>query len=694
MKRVYYRPAALLRGFTVSTESGKILDPDHTSALETPLDESQVSDERPKISSKKLPKATKAQMEAVKRSAQEAGEVLDREQEDSVMNLAQALDEINEGEALAHLDTRLSFIERQVERLTARRDEADRGFQGELAIMRARIEDTLEAVGSTAEEQRGSWISLEKRVSGLVADQDSRSTEVLDSLRADLVALVQEATKKLEKTEARVRGEAKALEGNLEERVRSVLEGLGDNRNLVEESLAELDVRLKEAAETQEARSLEISEAALAKVAEAQAEVVAASSRLSDQAKELDSQVADRIGQLGHDLQSKVETLAGALGSLRTTNSELKAQIEGYASNLQEQLDSERRETDARISESQADLRLETHQLNNRLDEMVEKMADVLELAQKDFIEKIRASEEKSAGAAIHLESLINQVRRQTAAGEQEFSNSLSSMAEEFSAARIRLEELAGKVASTEARRSTERGSADVALESIASRMELVETRLREIVEEVVAKHATRLEVLTSQVANITDTEVQAEERTGAVEYLSRKFAELTERVDEVATRTNMLVRNASRGSAGALPANEISTKIDERLKVLETRLAALASAPKQEALPAIFIQRLESLEKALSGMASAEAQGAEGLEARLASLEAAASVQSRPRPEAVPSDVTGRVDALERTITNIPQTLGARQAEILARLEELEKRSTSQPGQTILPDKRNKRRW
>ncbi|HVF12680.1 MAG TPA: hypothetical protein VNA87_06305 [Actinomycetota bacterium] len=670
------------------------MDPEHASALETPLDESQVSDERPKISSSKLPKATKAQMDAVKRSAQEAGEVLDREQEDSVMNLAQALDEINEGEALAHVDTRLSFIERQVERLTARRDEADRGFQGELAIMRARIEDTLEAVGSTAEEQRDSWISLEKRVSGLVADQDSRSTEVLDSLRADLVALVQEATKKLEKTEARVRGEAKALEGNLEERVRSVLEGLGDNRNLVEESLAELDVRLKEAAEAQEARAAQLSEAALEKVAEAHTEIDSAAARLSEQAKQLDARVEVRFTQLGQDLESKIETISGTLGSVRSSNSELKAKIDGYASSLQESLDSERRETDARISESQADLRLETHQLNNRLDEALTRVNDLLELSGKDFIEKIRASEEKSAGAAIHLESLINQVRRQMVSGEQEFSAALTATTEEFSAVRIRLEELTGRVASTEARRTTERGSADVALESIASRMELVETRLREIVEEVVAKHSTRIEVLSSQLANITDTEVQAEERTGAVEYLSRKFAELTERVDEIATRTNILVRSASRGTAGTLPAQEIPTQMDERLKVLETRIAALASAPKQDALPASLIQRLESLERTVSGMASADVQGAEGLEARLASLEAAASTPSRPRPEPMSSDVTGRVDALERTITNIPQTLGARQAEILARLEELERKSTGQPGQTILPDKRSKRRW
>lgn len=653
-----------------------------------------MSDERPKISSSKLPKATKAQMDAVKRSAQEAGEVLDREQEDSVMNLAQALDEINEGEALAHLDTRLSFIERQVERLTARRDEADRGFQGELAIMRARIEDTLEAVGSTAEDQRDSWISLEKRVSGLVAGQDSRSTEVFDSLRADLVALVQGATKKLEKTEARVRGEAKALEGNLEERVRSVLEGLGDNRNLVEESLAELDVRLEEAAEAQEARAAQLSEAALEKVAEAHKEVDFAAARLSEQAEQLDARVEVRFTQLGQDLESKIETISGTLGSVRSSNSELKAEIEGYASSLQQRLDSERRETDARISESQADLRLETHQLNNKLDEALTRMTDLLELSAKDFIEKIRASEEKSAGAAIHLESLINQVRRQMASGEQEFSGALTAMAEEFSAVRIRLEELSGRVASTEARRTTERGSADVALESIASRMELVETRLREIVEEVVAKHSTRIEVLSSQLANITDTEVQAEERTGAVEYLSRKFSELTERVDEIATRTNLLVRSASRGPAGTLPAQEIPTQMDERLKVLETRIAALASAPKQDALPASLIQRLESLEKTVNGMASADVQGAEGLEARLASLEAAASTPSRPRPEPMSSDVTGRVDALERTITNIPQTLGARQAEILARLEELERKSTSQPGQTILPDKRNKRRW
>lgn len=681
-------------GFTLEAESGKISHPEYATALETPLDESKVSDHRPNNrASKKLPKATKAQMDAVKRSAQEAGEVLDREQEDSVMNLAQALDEINEGEALAHLDTRLSFIERQVERLTARREETDRGFQGELAIMRARIEDTLDAVGSTAAEQRDAWISLEKRVSGLVADQEGRSTEVMDALRADLVALVQKSTTNLEKTEARVRGEARALEGNLEERLRSVLEGLGDNRSLVEESLAGLEVRLKAAAEAQEAWSVQLSEAALAKVAEARVEVETASARLSEQAKELDIQVGDRMAQLGKDLEARIETISGAMGSLRASNSELRAQIEGYASTLQERLDSERRETDARISESQADLRLETHQLNNKLDDAFAKMTDLFELAQKDLIGKIRGSEEKSAGAAIHLESLIKQIRRQMVSDEQEFSAALTAMADEFSTARIRLEELSGKVASTEARRSTERGSADVALESISSRVELLETRLREIVEEVVAKHATRIEVLSSQVANITDTEVQAEERTGAVEYLSRKFAELAERVDEVATRTNLLVRGASRGAPGVLPANEISTKNDERLKVLETRMAALASAPKPDALPAIFTQRLESLEKALSGMASAEAQGAEGLEARLASLETALSAQPKPRPEPVSSDVTGRVDALERTITNIPQTLGARQAEILARLEELEKKSPGQPGQTILPDKR-KRRW
>ena len=79
------------------------------------------------------PRGTKAEIDAVKKRAEEAGRAVHREQDTSVINLAQTLGEIGERETSAHLEARLGFLERQVERLATRRDEADRAIQAELS---------------------------------------------------------------------------------------------------------------------------------------------------------------------------------------------------------------------------------------------------------------------------------------------------------------------------------------------------------------------------------------------------------------------------------------------------------------------------------------------------------------------------------------------------------------------------------
>lgn len=720
---------------------------------------------------KQKPRGTREHVESVKRNAAEAGKELDAEQAESVGQLAQALGEISEGEALAHLDSRLAFIERQVERLAARKDEADRGLQGELAVMRARVEDALEAVGSTAEQQRESLALLERRLAGVVADSERGSADVVTTLRKEIVAKVHETARRLEKLDARIRGEMAAFQDGFEERSRALAQSVTEAKVGFEEGLSEateevqgqieaIDAAFKEYSESQSqikeeiqaemeaARSRiveditarvrelegnlnELTEEAAAKVARADADVKAlmeevetraaaarenASSvsesiqeglasasyqlnrRLDEQLAEIQEQVEGERARIEMEraealkeaeaqkasLESEIEQRWSAAAAtidqaLTSDLGEIRQRIEGneakitqeleahraeveaslasdrkeseekltsdrekisrtlednraaidqslarmrsaleesqssHRENLEERLSeerqtveesmgAERREIEGRLSEWGAEVRLESQKLREAVENRSKAVAEALDVIRKELLTRIQASEEKTAGAAIRLKSLLDQQRREIVTDEQEWSGMLNEVGEELSALKIRVEELAGRVSTSEARRAAERGSSNASVESTSARLEALERRVREAVEDMVAKQGTRLEILASQVTGITETEVAAEEQVGAVDYLKRRVGEMAERVDEIVVKVNAIGRYVTKpGTAARLKGPAAAPPgLTERLTTIENAIEKL-EAKEPEPLDAGIGARLEALERAIA---------------------------------------------------------------------------------------------
>ena len=610
----------------------------------------------------RVPKATKAQLDAVRKSAEEVVEILDREQEESVSSLAQAMGEINEGEALAHLDTRLAFLERQVERLLARRDESDRGFQAELNVMRARVEDVLAAVGTTSDDQRAAISALEDRLGVQLSGQDAGSRDFVDAMRAELVELVNTAVMKLDKAEARIRGEMKAVEELSEERTRGVVEAVAEGKHMATETELKIDASLREAER---------------KVADISSRVDAAIARV-------DQSFEERMEGERQLLDQRLDLHA----------SEAETRLAAEVARLESRLDSDRREAEARTGESNADLRLEIHQLRGSVEETATRTAELVESARNDLIARVETSQERAAGAAIHLESMINQGKKQMKSFEEEWSGAVAQLAQELTSVKVRIEEVSSKLDSEQSRRTSDRGNVETHVRGLASKVDVVETRLGQIVEEVMAKQATRMEVLASQVANISQSDVAAEERSGAVEFLARRLAEVTERLEELSAKQNALGRSVSvPGRPSVQPAApQMPDEIAQRLAVMESRMMAISSKPRQDAVTHGLASRLDSLERAFAQVRTAVGTGTSSdVEATVDGLKRMVEqLTARMRADSPPGELVARLDAIERSMAGLPSTLSARQSEIVARLDDLERRFGPQSS-TILPEKKRR---
>lgn len=610
----------------------------------------------------KVPRATKAQLEAVRKTAEEVVTILDKEQEESITSLAQALDEISEGEALAHIDTRLSFMERQVERIMARRDEADRGFQAELNVMRARVEDALSAVGTTADEHRAAIGALEERLASQITGQDSGARELSESVRAELASMVNAAVSKLEMAEARIRGEMKAIQDLAEERTRGVVAAVEEGKHLAAEAELKIDASIRSAEE---------------KVAEI-------AGRIDAEVARIDSSFEGRIEQEREQVDQRLDMHA----------SELMMKLNTEIAKMVDLVGSESREADARLGETSADLRLEIHQLRTALEESAQKSATLVELARNDAIGRVESSEQKAAGAAIHLESMINQVRKQMKSFEEEWAGALAQVTHELNGVKVRAEEVAAKFDSVDSRRTSDRAAIESSVRGLATKVDMVETRLGQVVEEVMAKQATRMEVLASQVANMTQSEVAQEERSGAVDFLAKRLAEVTERLDELSAKYNAAVRSAGtpgRPSVQPVPA-QAPDELVQRLAVLESRMMALSSKPRQDAVTHGLASRIDSLERALAEVRSMTGSGSDhsAAEAVVELRTRLEQMVAKVRSDSSAGDVMARLEALERTLAGMPTAFSARQADILARLDELDRRIPAQ-STTILPEKKRR---
>ncbi len=88
--------------------------------------------------------------EQLRRTVRRAGHQMDLEQNRTVVTIARALEEINDVESRADLQTRIVMLEERVERLAARPTEVDQAVQSQLSVLRTTVESALEAIASPA----------------------------------------------------------------------------------------------------------------------------------------------------------------------------------------------------------------------------------------------------------------------------------------------------------------------------------------------------------------------------------------------------------------------------------------------------------------------------------------------------------------------------------------------------------------
>lgn len=572
-----------------------------------------------RMGDERIPRASRAQLSAVRRTAEEAGRELDRQQAVSVINLAEALGEITQDEAVGHLEARLSFLERRVERLTARREESDRGFEGEQAVMRARLEDVLEAVGATAEEQREALLLMEKQLRSTVSEAEAALSRDAAGLRNELASATEAASDRLEWAEARLSGET----GSLEDRLRELAGSLAQVREEEERGAAERSERN---------RAVEgVSEGLVALAADVEARIEEGSLHLDLSLAALESQVK----AAGTALEEELATIRGEIGArvesieggVEQRLAEVRAEQAAGAEEMQSGFDSararlvddlskravalerriseageasldasrevrERMESlagalEARASERErwleGQLEARTAGMEERLTGRMLEAGEGLEALRRDLLLRLESAEAAAAANARHLEARLDETHRNLTSDESEWGEALREVTGDLSTIRTRLEALTGRVASGDARRATERGSTQVAVEGLTARLEILEKRVRESVDEVSARHLSRLEALASQVEDVRRGGVAAEERSGELAHLSRRITDLAERVGSLAARPSAAPHPdaGAADNAGRLAALErlivgILARISSRQAQLSARVERL----------------------------------------------------------------------------------------------------------------------
>jgi uncharacterized protein YceH (UPF0502 family) len=96
--------------------------------------------------------------------------------------------------ALTNLEARLDSIEIDLARATGSREDDARRIAGEMAVMKARVEDALTAFAATADQIRQTVNSIEKRLSDLVVGEelDASVADVREELEARIDAMSEE----------------------------------------------------------------------------------------------------------------------------------------------------------------------------------------------------------------------------------------------------------------------------------------------------------------------------------------------------------------------------------------------------------------------------------------------------------------------------------------------------------------------
>jgi hypothetical protein len=280
----------------------------------------------------------------------------------------EVLGELEISSTVAHLESRLDSLEIDIARVAGAREEDSRRTTGEMAVMKARVEDALSAVTGTAQDLRDAWLALDRRIGELVQTRFTDLDRTVERTRGELAAGIEGARLAAAEAEARLRGEIEGLSANdlarvgrvadLVSAVQSKLEGLAasvegqiaealagarfDGDQAAEQLRKELaqtreDLALREQSLVDRLRSLAaVDEGLHTKVAAVEARRAGeraatdvSTQGVSDRVEALETRLRDALDALAQD--RRLDALAGQVAEVRDGVLKVAERIGGAA---------------------------------------------------------------------------------------------------------------------------------------------------------------------------------------------------------------------------------------------------------------------------------------------------------------------------------------------------------------------------
>ncbi|MBW3576198.1 MAG: hypothetical protein KY462_00360 [Actinobacteria bacterium] len=147
-------------------------------------------------------------------------------QDEAFAEVRDVLVEIGTDAELAGLEARLRELEHDVERLAVDADSRDAARRGQLDVMRARVDDALEALEAATDEHRGWSGRIEHRLTELTSEIERSVGRLVDGVRDELSGPVHRVSVQLEDLEARLDGELNAAAEAGRSRIATLHDGL------------------------------------------------------------------------------------------------------------------------------------------------------------------------------------------------------------------------------------------------------------------------------------------------------------------------------------------------------------------------------------------------------------------------------------------------------------------------------------
>ena len=241
--------------------------------------------------------------------------------------------------SLSALESRLDSIELDLSRISAARDADSRHVTGEMDVMKARVEDALNAVTETAQDLRDAWIGIDTKIAELVDGRIGEQQKILEALRAQLSSGVESTRLAIDAAEARLQGEVEALSGTSSEQVRGVGELVEQARAKIDEIVAGVEGRVVEIVATQKLNSGAVGE-----------EIESMSSELRDEIAAREKLFEERLGQISDrvgGIASSFDTLMGKLSTTEARVAGSRAGTDGSVAVLTQQM----RALEARVAD-------------------------------------------------------------------------------------------------------------------------------------------------------------------------------------------------------------------------------------------------------------------------------------------------------------------------------------------------------